>query len=167
MAQGRIYTQVITVGDVEIYQVTGAPSGTLQARNGSLAIDNSSPPTMWQNIDGVTSWEVLTGPIAQFMYYTFATASPAVVLAVKAGSTIDAIQLDVSTAFDDAAATIEVGITAAPGAIMSSTQNDPTEVALYVTNLPYFVLADTNLILTLTPGTSTQGAGYIIAKIRQ
>ena len=167
MTQGRIYTQIITIGNVEIYSVTGTPNGILDARNGSLAIDNSSPPTIWQNIGGTTSWGVVTGPISQKLNYTFSMISPALIIAVKAGSTVESIDLNVSTPFDDPTATLEVGITGLPGEVMPSNQNDPTNVATYITNLPYLVLADTNLILTLTPNASTQGAGYVLAKIRQ
>lgn len=52
----RIYTQVVTVGDIEIYHVSGNPTGVLQARIGSLAISNTVPVQTWQNVDGANGW---------------------------------------------------------------------------------------------------------------
>ncbi len=52
----RIYTIVVTIGDISLYQVTGDPNGSLQATRGSVAFDDSSPPKVWQNTDGATAW---------------------------------------------------------------------------------------------------------------
>lgn len=57
----RIYTSVVTVGDTSIYQVTGDPNGALNAVRGSLAIDNASPPNIWQNSDGASAWSIAGG----------------------------------------------------------------------------------------------------------
>jgi hypothetical protein len=57
MAGGRIYTDIVTVGSIEIYQVSSDPNGVLSARRGSLAVDNSVSPKVWQNTDGATSWQ--------------------------------------------------------------------------------------------------------------
>jgi len=59
MAGGRIFTDVTTVGDVEIYNVTSDPSGALQARVGSIAIQSSGGSRVWQNQDGATSWSLV------------------------------------------------------------------------------------------------------------
>lgn len=55
---GRIYQDVVTVGNVSIYQVAADPNGVLDAAVGSLAIQNS-PAQTWQNTDGLTSWNLI------------------------------------------------------------------------------------------------------------
>jgi hypothetical protein len=51
----RIYTSQITVGGVDIYEVTADPDGVLSATRGSLAI-RSDTAALYQNTDGGTSW---------------------------------------------------------------------------------------------------------------
>lgn len=56
----RIYTSVVTVGDIEIYQVGSNPNGSLEARQGSLAVRNDTA-LVYQNTDGGTTWAQLGG----------------------------------------------------------------------------------------------------------
>lgn len=53
----RIYTDMVTIGDVSIYQVSASPSGVLSATRGSLAVRSTAGQNeTWQNIDGATTW---------------------------------------------------------------------------------------------------------------
>lgn len=54
----RIYTSVITVGTISIYQVNADPNGVLSASLGSLAVRNDTAVT-YQNTDGGTTWAVV------------------------------------------------------------------------------------------------------------
>jgi hypothetical protein len=56
----RIYTNIVTVGNVDIYNVLADPNGVLQARIGSLAIRSAGSPITYQNIDGATTWVAFT-----------------------------------------------------------------------------------------------------------
>jgi hypothetical protein len=57
MSGGRQYTDIITVGDTDIYNVPSNPNGVLQARLGSLAFQSTiGQPTIWKNIDGAMGW---------------------------------------------------------------------------------------------------------------
>jgi hypothetical protein len=57
MAGGRIYTDIVQVGDVSIYNVTSNPNGVLSANQGDLAIQTTpGQPGTWKNVDGGTSW---------------------------------------------------------------------------------------------------------------
>lgn len=55
----RIYTSVVSVGNVNIYQVSGDPNGSLEAPQGSLAIDDAA--ALYQNTDGGTTWSGVGG----------------------------------------------------------------------------------------------------------
>lgn len=59
----RIYTSVVTVGNVNIYQVSGNPDGSLEAPQGSLAIDDAA--ALYQNTDGATAWSAVGGAFYQ------------------------------------------------------------------------------------------------------
>jgi len=56
---GRIYTNVVTVGSINIYNVVADPSGVLTAPIGSLAIRSDTAVT-YQNTDGGTTWVSLS-----------------------------------------------------------------------------------------------------------
>lgn len=56
---GRIYTNVVTIGSVSIYEVTADPNGALIAAKGSLAIRSDGTNTeVWQNTDGASTWQI-------------------------------------------------------------------------------------------------------------
>lgn len=57
MAGGRIYSDVITVGDTSVYSGSSSPDGSQSATRGSLFADDRSPPQLWQNTDGASAWD--------------------------------------------------------------------------------------------------------------
>jgi hypothetical protein len=57
----RIYTDVVSVGGINIYNVTSGPNGVLAAPVGSLAVQNSGQNIdTWQNTDGGTAWSLVS-----------------------------------------------------------------------------------------------------------
>lgn len=54
----RIYTSVMTVGDISFYEVTSDPNGALTATQGSIAVRSDLPIT-YQNINGTDTWKLL------------------------------------------------------------------------------------------------------------
>lgn len=54
----RIYTSVVSVGNINIYNVVADPNGVLTAPLGSLAVRSDTAVT-YQNTDGGTTWIVL------------------------------------------------------------------------------------------------------------
>lgn len=55
---GRAYFGIVSIGNTDIYQVTGVPVFT--ARLGSLAI-RSDVAELYQNTDGATAWSLIGG----------------------------------------------------------------------------------------------------------
>jgi|GEM_PF-3872158 len=56
---GRIYTNVVTIGSVSIYEVTADPNSSLVAARGSLAVRSDGTNTeVWQNTDGASTWQI-------------------------------------------------------------------------------------------------------------
>ena len=93
--------------------------------------------------------------------------SPITVTSLNADAIVEWVKLVITVPFDDAAATIEVGTPATPGAILSAVQSDPGNEAVYITDAPFRTIGATSLRLTISPAASTQGAGYVLARIRQ
>lgn len=71
----RIYTAIVSVGDINIYQVGSSPNGALEAPQGSLAVRNDTAE-VWQNTDGSTAWTQLGGG-GSFEYDTVTELSAA------------------------------------------------------------------------------------------
>jgi hypothetical protein len=61
MAGGRIYTDIVTVGLIDIFDVTSNPNGALVGRKGSLAVlRTGATPTVFINEDGNVAWRDLS-----------------------------------------------------------------------------------------------------------
>jgi len=59
---GRIYTEIVSVGNINIYQVSSDPNGALFAPIGSLAI-RSDTADFFQNTDGFSTWTSAGGVV--------------------------------------------------------------------------------------------------------
>jgi len=59
---GRIYTNVVTIGNINVYQVSSDPNGVLFAPIGSLAV-RSDLSGLFQNQDGLGSWSQISGSL--------------------------------------------------------------------------------------------------------
>lgn len=53
----RTYMKIATVGDIDIFELSGSPNGSLEARIGSLAVDKTGLTGPWKNVDGSTAWK--------------------------------------------------------------------------------------------------------------
>jgi hypothetical protein len=96
--------------------------------------------------------------------FAFNTASPATVFNIPAGARILTIGLQIGTAFDDPSATIKIGDAGQDDRLMTVAQNVPSEIGEYESNPIYQYVSATNILLTISPGTSTQGSGVVIVE---
>jgi hypothetical protein len=55
MSGGRTYVDKVTIGGVDVFEVTSSPDGVVEAPRGSLAIRSDVAET-WQNTDGAMAW---------------------------------------------------------------------------------------------------------------
>jgi len=66
----RIYTDQITLRDVDFYKGTVDPNGVVQAKAGSMYIDDSGAiPVVWRNLDDSTLWVSVTLPMPMTLVY--------------------------------------------------------------------------------------------------
>lgn len=94
--------------------------------------------------------------------FTFATPSPISVTALNAGDALVRIGLRYTTTFDDPATTVEVGDTGTPNLYLTAAQSAPTVGGLYLNESYDSVGTPDTLTVTLSPGASTQGAGFFV-----
>ncbi len=94
--------------------------------------------------------------------FSYDTPSPMVLQAVTPGQTITRAQIVVGMPFNDPDATVEVGTTEVPGSVLEIGDTDLTvDGASFATEeLVTFVTSDI-FIITISPGSSTQGAGTL------
>ena len=107
-----------------------------------------------------------TAPQLLSIVFAFNTASPLVLIPVLAGGIISRAQIQITTLFDDPAATLLLGTSATPNLVMGASDSDPHVVGAYdMSTMITFPIID-KLQLTITPGASTQGVGVLYYEIR-
>lgn len=104
------------------------------------------------------------GPEAEEIHtfaFSYTTPSPAIAFTIPASGRILSVGVQITTAFDDAATTISVGDGGNTSRLMNSSQNIPTEIGESESHIGYQYVASTPILLTLSPGASTQGSGVV------
>lgn len=81
---------------------------------------------------------------------------------IPAGATILQAYVIVFSGFDDGAATLEIGDSADSDGLVPSSDADITTAAMNINDIGISPGAAINPIVTISPGTSTQGEGRVI-----
>ena len=95
--------------------------------------------------------------------FTFATPSPMVLHALVVGHQVDRAHVVITTTFDDHAANIQLGTVAVPGLFIDI---PPTMAGQFADDNILDVTVPDFLRFTISPGTSTQGDGFIFYSVR-
>lgn len=98
---------------------------------------------------------------AQRVVFSFNTASPLVLQAVAAGSSVTRAMVLVDQAFDDPSASITLGPTFDPSGVLASDDVDLQILGQYESMSVAEFAAPDFLELAISPGTSTHGAGTL------
>jgi hypothetical protein len=104
----------------------------------------------------------LLGPIP----FSYLTASPLVLNALTAGQIIYRVTVIINVAFNDAAATMQLGTSTTPNLVFSSGDVNLIVIDQYDNEMFITIPSDDLFILTISPGTSTQGSGIIYYEIK-
>jgi hypothetical protein len=99
--------------------------------------------------------------------FAFGDASPLVLTSIRTGNLVRDAEIVIEVAFDDGSATLALGTAASPGAILPTTKVDPSVVCTFATDENYVAPSDETVTLTLTPGASTAGSGYVLLHVRR
>lgn len=78
------------------------------------------------------------------------------------GKTVLSAAVVVSTAFNDNGSTISLGINGDSGAIFTTSQVSPNFEATYRSEHPIIMQKAQDILLTIDPGSSTTGSGYVV-----
>jgi len=166
---GRIYTDIVTVGAIEIYQVTVDPNGVLSARIGSLAVRNTGLVQVWQNTNGLTAWALFGGgsvstDTSKWVEFPVGTATTSSVSSIPAGSLILRRKLIITTPYS-AGATITLD-NAGALTIMTATQNSPQFANEYQRG-DRLVWPGAAAVRALVAGAPVLGAGLVLVEYVQ
>ena len=99
--------------------------------------------------------------------FTFSSGSPVTIAALAAGDVVMITNCTITTPFDSNSATLSIGVTGTPEAVLSASDVSPTVQSNFQTLSPYTATASTNLILTITPSGSTAGVGTITCLVHK
>jgi len=129
----------------------------------------SVPPSTWAvffnlqdgaPVPNTNLWATITP-------FAFNTASPLVAIPVVNGESVLDTKIVITTVFDDPAAVLALGTIASPSVFIPAANNDPQTVGGYGSEENVNFTGAEAVRLTLTPGTSTQGAGYLVVVIKR
>ena len=96
------------------------------------------------------------------MPFQFNNVSPKNVAVIPANAVVSAVDVIVTTAFDDNAATLSMGTMANANLLLNSVDSKANIVGTYAAMPGQLFLSDTWVVLTITPGSSTTGSGMIV-----
>lgn len=141
--------------------ITTADDGSTIIRPDDIAVGS---PGRWL----LTAGGTVLGKVEFPQYgFTFATPSPGAVTAVLIGQTIANSEVTITVPFDDPAATLQVGFSSSPAAILPTNHIDPTTTGTYGTEENFPITVNETATVTINPGASTQGAGYVLLEIKR
>jgi hypothetical protein len=96
------------------------------------------------------------------MNYSYTDPNPLNLLIVPAGSTVTLATVVVVTPFNDVTATISMGDTANANSLLTTSDISAQVNGTFTAQPALRYGADTQLVLGITPGTSTQGDGVLV-----
>jgi hypothetical protein len=99
--------------------------------------------------------------------FAFNTASPLTVRAMVNGESVLDSEIVITQVFDDPAAVLALGTVASPSALIPNSDNDPQTLGTYGSDENINFTGAETVRLTITPGTSTQGVGFVILIVKR
>jgi hypothetical protein len=93
--------------------------------------------------------------------FGFDSETPVSLGTIAADKVLRSITVQVREAFDDPAATLAVGVDGDPDSLMAESMIIPGQVEAFRALIGTTFEEDTELLLTITPGSSTTGSGYV------
>jgi len=102
----------------------------------------------------------------EIVQFAFNDGSPKTIATMSAGQAVIDSEVVITDIFDDVAATLALGTSGTPSALLGTGDIDPTSLDTNGsdTNIT-FSGADT-IVLTITPGASTKGSGYVVLLLK-
>ena len=158
-----------SAGVVRTYDATPGGSNTQVQFNDNGGFGGNANFT-WDNANSVLSvvgnvsatniLGVINGYIK--VPYQYNNASPKNVAIIPANAVVSAVDVIVTTAFDDVNATLSMGTVANANLLLNAVDSKPFIAGTYAAMPGQLFLSDTWVVLTISPGSSTTGSGMIV-----
>ncbi len=171
-ATGEFQIEANNNSEISANFVEGAGNALLEYDDSSSAFfDVEGVPPENPGLTTPGAYELIrnsTAPQLLSVSFAFNTASPLILVPVFAGGINARAQIQITTAFNDVAATLLLGTSANPSLVMNATDSVPSVVDSYdqSTMVTFPGPGPDKLQLTINPGTSTQGAGILYYELR-
>lgn len=94
--------------------------------------------------------------------FNYGDATPKTVGTVPAGSVITDVSLVILTGLNDTMSTISVGTNSNVSQLMATTDNTTSVAGTYTTEPAYKYITQTQIVMAISPGTSSVGNGILI-----
>lgn len=107
------------------------------------------------------------GDNSQIVHFSYQSPSQMTLQALLVGQIVEYASVVIDTPFDDLGASIEIGIAANLGAVLSRNDIVTSIAGQYETDGLMTISVPELLILTIDPGQSTQGSGYLLYRVRK
>lgn len=113
------------------------------------------------------NFDAISDPLVFKVPFSYTTTSPLVLQAVVAGQVLNRCTILITTAFDDPGAFITLGTTADPSLVFGASDARLSDLGNNYDNSALFPFSVSDFLqLTISPGSSTQGAGLLLYKLR-
>lgn len=99
--------------------------------------------------------------------FDYTSSSPISVATQDSDELITEADVVFTTAFDDAASTAALGTPSSPGLIFDTTELKPKRTGQSHSEEIFEAVAATAIQLTLNPGTSTTGEGFVVVQLQK
>ena len=98
--------------------------------------------------------------------FTYTTASPMVLQAVLVGQIVNRAVVVITTPFNDPSASVQLGVTSTPGLILGVGDVSAGTADQYGSDVLVDFASNDIMILTISPGASTQGSGLLFYRVK-
>jgi hypothetical protein len=96
------------------------------------------------------------------MLFNYGDATPKDLMIITADKIIEEVSIILMTDFDDPTSTLSIGDAGDPDRLLETTDNTTQVTGTYLVRPGYKYALNTQLILTIVPGVSTQGDGLVV-----
>lgn len=106
---------------------------------------------------------LVAGPDRLLLTFGYGDATPESIGTIPAGKLVLTVRLQITVPFDGADPALSIGPSGSAAELMDVTDNDPTQEAAYETNPGVTYGSDTEVFLSITPGSgASAGAGLVL-----
>lgn len=99
--------------------------------------------------------------------FSYLSASPLKLSDILAGQSVANCEVVIEDEFNDPASSLKVGTYADDDLVLPEDHIDPLEQGSYGTEENFLFTVEDDLILTISPGTSTAGSGYVYFQVKR